>query len=280
MVANRRKPWQTVLLHGFLLAVALYMIAPLLYTLATSLKFQRDIFAGTILFEPTGLNWDELFFGRRSSFVDLTRNSFVVGAGSTLLVIFAAALGAYSLSRFRWRKIYTVVVLGWLVFVHMLPPVTLVGPFYLTARVLGIYDTPLAVIMAHTVLNLPLAFWMLHSYFSDIPIELEEAAAIDGASRMQAFWHIMIPLTRPGMAATAVLVFVFSWKDFIFALSLTSTSAAQTIPVGIAGFVQEYNIRYGEMAAAAFFATLPAIILVALAQRQIVKGLTLGALKG
>jgi multiple sugar transport system permease protein len=276
----RRPFWQTFLLHGFLILMAIYILVPMFYTFATSLKLQRDIYTGSFLFEPTLVNYDELFFARRSSFVDLTRNSIVVGAGSTAIVIFAAALGAYSLSRFRWRKAHTAIILTWLVFVHMLPPVTLVGPFYLTARAIGIYDTPWAVMMAHAVLNLPLAFWMLHSYFSDIPVEMEEAAAIDGCSRIQAFWHIIIPLTRPGMAATAVLVFVFSWKDFLFALSLAATKAATTIPVGIAGFVQEYNIRYGEMAAAAFFATLPALVLVALAQRQIVKGLTLGALKG
>jgi multiple sugar transport system permease protein len=275
-----RRRWQTLLLHGFLVLVALYIIAPMLFTFATSLKYQRDIISGSFSFEPTMLNYDELFFGRRSSFIDLTRNSVVVGTGSMVVVIVTAALAAYSLSRFRWRKIYTAVIMSWLVFVHMLPPITLVGPFHLTARLLGIYDTPLAVIMAHTVLNLPLAFWMLHSYFTDIPLELEEAASIDGANRMQSFWRIILPLTKPGLAATAVLVFVFSWKDFLFALSLTRSKAATTIPVGIASFVQEYNIRYGEMAAAAFFATLPALILVAIAQRQIVKGLTLGALKG
>jgi len=275
-----RSQLQSFLLHGFLVLVVLYIITPLLFTFATSLKLPRDVISGAFFFEPTLYNYDELFFGRRSSFVDLTRNSIVIGLGSMVAVIFSASLAAYSLARFRWRRIYTAVIMGWLVFVHMLPPITLVGPFHLAARLLGIYDTPLAIIMAHTVLNLPLAFWMLHSYYTDIPIELEEAASIDGASRLQSFRHIIIPLTRPGMAATAVLVFVFSWKDFLFALSLSRSNAASTIPVGIAGFVQEYNIRYGEMAAAAFFATLPALILVALAQRQIVKGLTLGALKG
>jgi len=270
----------SALLHGFLILVAVGTLAPLLYTVLTSFKLQRDIYTGVFWFEPTMLNYDELFFSRRSTFFQLTQNSVVVGLGSMLLVLVAGTLGAYSMARFRWRKIYTALVLGWLVFVHMLPPVTLVGPFYLTSRALGIYDTPWAIIFAHTVLNLPLAFWMLHSYFTDIPKELEEAAAIDGASNIQSFWHIMLPLTKPGLAATAVLVFVFSWKDFLFALSLGSTANSYTIPVGIAGFVQEYNIRYGEMAAAAFFATLPALILVVLAQRQIVKGLTLGALKG
>jgi multiple sugar transport system permease protein len=275
-----RLRWQTFLTHGFLIVVVLILLGPLLYTLLTSLKFLRDITSGSFFFEPTLFNYQNLFFSRRSNFLLLTRNSLIVGIGSMIVVLFVAALGAYSLSRFQWQRLIGAVVMSWLVFVHMIPPVVLVGPYYLTARSLGIYDTPWAVIMAHTILNLPLAFWMLHSFFAEIPTELEEAAAIDGASRWQIFWRIALPLIGPGLAATAVLVFIFSWKDFLFALSLTSTANASTIPVGIAGFSQEYNIRYGDMAAAAFFATIPALVLVIFAQRHIVKGLTFGALKG
>ncbi|MCY4540090.1 MAG: carbohydrate ABC transporter permease, partial [Chloroflexi bacterium] len=110
--------------------------------------------------------------------------------------------------------------------------------------------------------------------------ELEEAAVIDGCTQWQAFRLVIIPIVRPGLAAMAVLVFVFSWKEFLFSLSLTTTSAGRTIPVGIANFVQEFNIRYGEMAAGSFVAMIPALILVLLAQRHIIKGLTVGAVKG
>ncbi|MFO7323906.1 MAG: carbohydrate ABC transporter permease [Chloroflexota bacterium] len=277
MIASRR---QSILIHLFLLIVLLIVLGPLLYTLMTSLKLLRDMFSGSFFFTPTLANYEELFFGRRSNFLLLTRNSIITGLGSMLVILFVASLGAYSLSRFRWRRLYSGLIMGWLVFVHMLPPIIFVGPYYLNTRALGIYDTPLATIMAHTILNLPLAFWMLHSFFSEVPPELEEAAAIDGCGYFKRFTHIVLPLARPGIAATAVLVFIFSWKEFLFALSLTSTANANTIPIGIASFAQEYNIRYGEMAAAAFFATIPAIFMVAFAQRHIVKGLTLGALKG
>jgi multiple sugar transport system permease protein len=276
----RGKRIKSVLVHLFLLLVVIITLGPLLHTFLTSLKFLRDITSGSMLFDPTLHNYEQLFFSRRSNFVALTRNSLIAGIGNMLVVLLIASLGAYSLSRFRWPAMWSGLIMAWLIFIHTLPPIVYVGPFYLTARSLEIYDTPLAVIMAHMVLTLPLGFWMLHTYFSEIPVELEEAAAIDGASRWQTFWRIALPLTKPGIAATAVLVFVFSWKDFLFALSLTSTARGNTIPVGIAGFVQEYNIRYGEMAAAAFIATIPAIILVAFAQRHIVKGLTFGALKG
>ncbi len=270
----------TWLLHGVLMLFALIILAPVVYTFLTSLKLFRDIISGSWAFDPTWRNYEQLFMSNRNSFVDLTRNSLVVGGLTLAVVIAVAALGAYSLSRFKWRRAISGLVMAWLLFVNMLPPIIFVGPFYLIARTLDIYDTPLAIVMAHSILNLPLAFWMLHSFFANVPVELEEAAAIDGCSRLQTFLRIVLPIARPGIAATAVLVFVFSWKEFLFALTLSSTPAAMTIPVGIAGFAQEYNIRYGEMAAAAFFATIPALILVFIAQKHIVKGMTLGALKG
>jgi len=271
---------RTLLLHLVLIVVALIILGPVVYTFLTSLKLFRDIISGSWSFDPTLRNYEQLFMSNRNNFVDLTRNSLIVGVLTLVVVIVVAALGAYSLSRFKWRRAISGLVMGWLLFVNMLPPIIFVGPYYLIARNLEIYDTAIAIVMAHSILNLPLAFWMLHSFFADVPIELEEAASIDGCSRLQTFLRIVLPIARPGIAATAVLVFVFSWKEFLFALTLSSTPAAMTIPVGIAGFAQEYNVRYGEMAAAAFFATLPALVLVFVAQKHIVKGMTLGALKG
>ena len=271
---------RTLLLHLVLIVVALIILGPVVYTFLTSLKLFRDIISGSWSFTPTTRNYEQLFMSDRNNFTDLTRNSVVVGLLSLLLVQVIAALGAYSMSRFRWRRLISGLVMGWLLFINMLPPIIFVGPFFIIARTLGFYDTPIAITMAHSIMNLPLAFWMLHSFFADIPIELEEAAAIDGCSRLQTFLRIALPIAKPGIAATGVLVFVFSWKEFLFALTLSSTPRAMTIPVGIAAFAQEYNIRYGEMAAAAFFATIPALLLVFVAQKHIVKGMTLGALKG
>lgn len=270
----------TFLLHTVLWIVVLIILIPLFYTFLTSLKFFRDIVTGAFPFEVTLSNYRELFIGNRSNFARLTLNSLVIGTLTAVVVLFIATLGAYTLTRLHWPRFWGGFILSWLIFVHMLPPIIFIGPFYLISRRLGIYDTVAAVIMAHTVLNLPLAIWILQSFFADIPPELEEAAAIDGCSQIGSFWRIVLPLARPGIAATALLVFIFSWKDFLFALSLTSTPRSMTIPVGIASFVQEYNIRYGEMSAAAFFATIPALILVIFAQRHIIKGMTLGALKG
>jgi multiple sugar transport system permease protein len=255
-------------------------LIPVLFTFVTSLKVFKDVISGSLLFNPTFENYIEIFASRRSNFTRLTFNSVITSTGTTLIVIAIAALGAYSLSRFKWKRFISGAVMGWLLIVHMLPPIIFVGPFYIITRQVGIYDTPLAVIMGHIVLFLPLAVWILHDFFSDVPKELEESAFVDGATRFQAFWKIVVPTTKPGIMAAGVLVFVFSFKEFLFALSLTSTPNGMTIPVGIASFVQEYNIRYGEMSAASIFASIPGIILIIFAQRHIIKGMTLGALKG
>jgi multiple sugar transport system permease protein len=275
-----RRRLKSLLLHLVLILAALIILGPIAYTFMTSLKLQRDIISGQWGFKPTWSNYQQLFESNSNNFKDLTRNSVEVGVLTMVIVLSIASLGAYSLSRFKWQRLIGGLVMGWLLFINMLPPIIFVGPFYLIATLLNIYNTPYAIAMAHTILNLPLAFWMLHSFFADVPVELEEASAIDGCTRWQTFYKIALPIARPGIAATAVLVFVFSWNEFLFALVLSSTSASMTIPVGIAGFAQEYNIQYGQMAAAAFFATLPALVLVFLAQKYIVKGMTLGALKG
>ncbi len=260
--------------------VVAFTLIPVLFTLATSLKLFRDIISGSARFTPTLINYQRLFDPSQSNFLRLTINSLVTAAGTMVIVLVIASLAAYSLSRFRWRPLWSGLLLGTILFIHMLPPVTFLGPFYLISRLLNIYDTVLAVIMGHIILNLPTATWILLDFFAEIPKELEEAAMVDGANHFQALTQVLLPIIQPGLATAGALAFIFSWRDFLFSLSLTSTPRGMTIPVGISSFVQEYSIRYGEMAAAAFFAMIPALLMVAVAQRHIIKGLTLGALKG
>jgi multiple sugar transport system permease protein len=266
--------------HGFLMFVVVFTLVPIFFTLATSLKLFRDIISGSLAFTPTLVNYQRLFDPSQSNFLRLTLNSLVAAVGTMVVVLTVASLAAYSLSHFRWHSLWSGLLLGAILFIHMLPPVTFLGPFYLIARSLNIYDTVLAVIMGHIILNLPTATWILLDFFADIPKELEEAAMVDGANRFQALTQVLLPMIQPGIAAAGALAFIFSWRDFLFSLTLTSTPRGMTIPVGISSFVQEYSIRYGEMAAGAFFAMIPALLMVAFAQRFIIKGLTLGALKG
>jgi len=276
-----RRGWMaTFLLNGALLLMVLIILFPVFYIFQTSFKLFKDIISGSFLFVPTLANYQEIFIGRRSNFIELTGNSLVTASAVAVICGAIGSLGAYSLSRFQWPKWLSLGIVGWLLFVHMMPPIVYVTPYYLFTRASGVYDTPIAVVMSHLVLNMPLAFVMMLNFLNEVPKELEEAAMIDGCNRWQAFVRVILPIVRPGLAAMSVLVFVFSWKEFLFALTLTTTTAGRTIPVGIANFVQEFNIRYGEMAAASFFAMIPALILVLVAQRHIIKGLTVGAIKG
>ncbi len=275
MILSRRwkVPGYVLLTLGVLLT-----LVPFAFTFINSIKFFKDIATGTLIFTPTLVNYERLFFSRQAAFINNTLNSLVIAVSTTVVVLVVSTLAGYSLQRFRWPRLFAGIVAGWVLVVHMIPGVTLVGPFYLMFRTIGIYDTHLAVILAHITVNLPMGVWIVQSFVADLPRELEEAALIDGSSHLGAFLRVSVPLLAPGLAAVAILTFIFSWNEFLFALNLTSTQTA-TIPVGIAKFAQQYEIRYGEMSAAAFFATIPAVIFIAIAQRQIVKGLTLGALK-
>lgn len=264
--------------HVSLIVIVIVTLTPVVVTLLTSLKLPRDILARSFVFKPTTRNYTELFTS--GDFNQLIQNSLLASLGATLLVIVVSSLAAYSLSRFNWSRSIRNFVLGAFLLIQMLPPIVFAGPFYTISRALGIYDSPLALIMAYIVLQLPLATLILVEFFSGLPKELEEAAAIDGAGNWTTFFRIALPLVAPGIATAALLTFNFNWNDFLFALTLTSTPAGMTLPVGIAGFAQDYQVKYGNMTAAAMVATVPALLLVIFAQRYITKGLTVGAVKG
>jgi multiple sugar transport system permease protein len=164
--------------------------------------------------------------------------------------------------------------MGSLVF-YMLPPITLVGPWYVMFRSIGWDNTYIALVLAHVTLNLPIGVAVMSVFVRDIPLELEQAARLDGCTTPQMLWRIVVPLVRPGLAATAILVFVFSWNEFPVALTLSGSRTA-TVPVAIAKFAQEYEIKNGVMAAGVVLSVIPAVLLLLFAHRHIVKGLTAG----
>ena len=162
----------------------------------------------------------------------------------------------------------------------MFPPIITVSPLYLVIRALGVRDTVWALIITYTSFSLPLTVWVLSNFFKGIPDELYHAARLDGCSPFQIYRKIMLPIASPGIFATAILVFIFSWNEFLYALTLTATESSQTIPVGIALFPGLYEVPWGDIAAASIVVTVPVIILVFAFQRWIVAGLTSGAIKG
>lgn len=264
-------------LHLMLMLAVVVTLVPILLAFATAFKLPRDIISGQFAFVPTFYNWRNVF--REYSFARLSINSLVSASFATVIILAIASLAAFSLSKFRWPRWFVALLIGLLLLVQMLPPVVFSGPFYLMTRNMGTYDTPLALIMAYIVLQMPLAVLIMQRFFTDLPDELLEAAAMDGARSMTVFLKICLPLTTPGLATAGLLSFVFSWNDFMFALTLTSTTRGMTIPVGIANFSQDFQVLYGNIAAGAAFAALPAVLMVLFAQRYITRGLTLGAIK-
>ena len=266
--------------HSLLALAGIVSIGPIIFSLLESLKTPIEIMSGSWKFSPNADNYANLILNQDSTFIRLTLNSIIASVGSTFVVLLFSTLAAYSLSRhFTWPKAFKRFLMFWLLFVQMVPAIVFLGPFYLISRQIGVYNSPAALVMAYLVLNLPLAVWVLTGFFSDVPSELKEAATIDGSSNFRTFVWIMVPVVSPGLTATALLSFIFAWNDFIFALGLTSTPAGMTLPVGIAGFAQQNNTLFADMSAAGVFAAVPAVVLVVFAQKYIVRGLTLGALK-
>ena len=268
----------TLALHASLIAAGILVVIPVIWVVAAGFRTQIALLTGALWFTPILKNFTEVLFSKTSDYLINYRNSLVVGIASTLICLTAATLAAWSLHRMRWPKWVVYVFLGWAIMFHMFPPLALAGAWYTMMRTIGLDNSLLSVVLAHSVLNLPMAVWLMGVFVQDVPIELEEAAWIDGASTPMLLWKIVLPIIAPGLAATGILTFVFSWNEFAVALTLTMKQTA-TVPVAIAKYAQEFEILYTQMAAAAALSILPALVLLIIGQRYIVVGLTQGAVK-
>jgi multiple sugar transport system permease protein len=274
-LGDRRVRW----IGTAMLALAvLAILGPFAWILTASFKYQIAIYSGEWPFTPTLSNYADVLLGRRSDFPANVLNSLIVASVSTLLVLLVGTLAAYSLHRFRWPAWVSAGFLGWTLIFHMIPVMTLIGPWYVAFRELGLYDTRTALVLTHVTINLPMTVWLMRAFLREIPPEIEEAALVDGCRPLQAFRRVTLPLVIPGLVAAGILAFIFSWNEFPVALSLTSRELA-TVPVAIARFAQQYEIQHAQMAAASIVSTIPAVLLMVLGQRFIVRGLTLGAVK-
>jgi multiple sugar transport system permease protein len=266
-------------LGWFLIVLAiLLVVGPFLWILVNSFKTPIDILSGTWAFTPTLDSYQDVLFSRRSDFVNGLYTSLIVATASTAIVLVIGTLAAYSIYRFRWAHWVVAGLLGWMLAFHVIPVITMVGPWYLMFKELGLYDTRTALVFTHVAINLPMAVWLMMSFFKQLPPEIEEAALVDGCRPLSAFWLVTLPLVVPGLIATGVLSFIFSWNEFTVALNLTSQSNA-TVPVVVAKFANDYEVQHSQMAAASMLATLPALLLMFFGQRFIVQGLTQGSVK-
>lgn len=273
-----RRTSSVVPVHLALAAGAILVLAPIIWTVAAGFRTQISLLMGDVLFTPIWSNFSEVLWSKTSDFLLNYRNSIIIGVASTVLCVVVATLAAFSLNRMRWPGWVVHLFLAWTMIFHMIPPVALASAWFSMARTVGLENTFTGLILAHATLNLPMAIWLMAVFVRDVPKELEEAAIMDGADTPRILWHVILPLITPGLAATSILTFIFSWNEFAVALTLTMKQTA-TVPVAIAKFAQDFEILYTQMAASAALAMVPAILVLLVAQRYIVKGLTQGAVK-
>jgi multiple sugar transport system permease protein len=273
-----RRTNSIVPVHLALAAGALLVLAPIIWTVAAGFRTQISLLMGDVLFTPIWSNFSEVLWSKTSDFLLNYRNSIIVGLVSTVLCVVVATLAAFSLNRMRWPGWVVHLFLAWTMIFHMIPPVALASAWFSMARAVGLENTFTGLILAHATLNLPMAIWLMAVFVRDVPKELEEAAIMDGADTPHILWYVILPLITPGLAATSILTFIFSWNEFAVALTLTMKQTA-TVPVAIAKFAQDFEIQCTQMAASAALAMVPAILVLLVAQRYIVKGLTQGAVK-
>ena len=268
---------------GWLAGIAVALLVafsafPFYWALVASVTPEARLFEGPSLWpaEPV-LDHYRALWNERDFWLPI-RNSLVVAGSTTLLCVTVGALAAYALARLRFRG--KTAVLSFILAVTMFPQISIVSPLYLMLRALRLIDTWPGLVLPYLTFAMPLAVWLLTSFFRQLPADLEEAALVDGASRWQTLTRVILPLAAPGLATTAILTFLYCWNEFLFALSFTLGPERQTVPVAIALFRGRYQVPWGQILAAAVVATAPVAALVLAFQRRIVQGLTAGAVKG
>ncbi len=261
-----------------LLLLTLFCLGPFLWQLITAFKPTPELTTLPPLWpsRPTVDHFVAIFEGH--PFLSIITNSLLVAMACTLLCLAVGSLAAFALAKLPVKG--KGLILGLVLCGSMFPPIATVSPLYIIIRALALRDTLLALILTYTSFTLPLTIWVLTHFFRSIPHEIYAAARVDGCTPFQSFRLVMLPLATPGLVATAILVFIYSWNEFLFALTFTATSASRTIPVAIALFPGLHEVPWGEIAAASVVVTLPLLGLVFVFQRRIIEGLTAGAVKG
>jgi ABC-type glycerol-3-phosphate transport system permease component len=253
-------------------------LVPLYWILAASFGPETRLFGSpTLLPGPLTFDHYHALFEERDFLVPI-RNSMVVACTTTVLAIALGAPCAYAIARLRFPG--KPAILAAVLAVSMFPQVSIVSPLFLLLRATGLVNTFPGLVIPYLTFAMPLSIWLLVGFFRQLPAEIEEAAMVDGASRLGAFRDIVVPLSWPGLATTAILTFLYCWNEFLFALSFTLGPERHTVPVAIALFRGQYQVAWGQVLAGAVVATLPVALLVLAAQRRIVAGLTAGAVKG
>jgi len=272
--AQRIKVVKTVVIFALIALTLAVMLFPFYWMVLTSLRSQVDNVSRIPVwfFTPTWENYQNVI--ARNNFLEFTWNSFVIAALSTGFGLVLGLPAAYSIARFKQDGLALAILVA-----RLTPYITYLVPWYLAFRALGLIDTYVALTLTHLIVGMPLIVWIMISFFENVPQDLEEAAFVDGATRIGAFMRVILPLSTPGIVAASILAFIFSWNQFLFSLVLSGPNT-RPVPVAVFNFISYGQIDFGGLGAAAVLITLPVIILTLIIQRWIVTGLTMGAVKG
>lgn len=260
------------------IVLLLVILVPFLWMFSVSLKPPEEPFAIPARLLPENPTLENYRTAFRPEFQRYFLNSTLVSLATVVISVSVGLLAAYSFSRFKMRLL-TVFLVG-IILAQMFPVGAMIIPIYQIMRDLDLLNTYASLIFAYITITLPVAIWMLRGFIRAIPEDLEEAATVDGATRLQAFLLVIVPLARPGIVATSIWIIVVTWQEFLFALAFTSTREMRTLPVGMNDFIGQYGIRYGELMASSVMVSVPIIVLFFFLQRSFVAGLTAGATKG
>jgi len=264
-----------------LIAYIIFLGFPLLWLLSCSLKSSRELNSLTVSLLPTD-GWQFHNYAdalERQNLLSSAANSAMVALASTALVILISFPAAYALARVRGAL--RIVGTGWILVSQVFPVILIIMPLFLVLRTIHLTDSLVGLTLVHTTYTLPFALWMLQGYVAGVPVDLEEAGAVDGASRFEVLRHVVLPLLAPGIAATAMFSFVSSWNEFFFALVLLQSPSHYTLPIALAMFIGgEGKVALGPLAAGSIMAAVPSIIFFSAMQRKLISGLMAGAVKG
>jgi multiple sugar transport system permease protein len=253
-------------------------LIPFLWMFLTSLKNPNELYSKVFTYlpvKPNFHNYVELF--TKTNFIQNIKNSLLVACGTSFISLLIATMSAYAFTRYKFRG--RQILLGSYLLIYMFPAVLFMIPLFVEMRKLGLVNTLWSLIIAHSTFTIPLSVWLMVGFLNEVPIEIEESALVDGCNRFSSFIKVIFPIISPGLAATGSYIFIYSWNEFLYAVMFTN-EATRTLPVALQVFVGQYLIQWDLLSAGAVITVIPVIVLFMLIQKNLVRGLTAGAVKG
>ncbi len=274
----RQSPLKKVVIYTIVIIISIYSFFPIYWMFVSSIRSYSELYRATSLIPHSFSLNSYINLLQHTKYLINFKNSLFVAFSTTAITLVCSILMAYVFTRYQMRgKKY---VLNAILFAYMFPPMLIAVPLYYIFANIGMIDSLWGLVIAHTTITFPLGVWLLWGFFKAMPFELEEAAMVDGASRIKAFFLVVLPLSLPGLATVAIFSFLLSWTDYTFGLIIISSDINKTLPVGLATMVSAHDLNWGDILAGAFLISVPLLLMLTFVSKYFVKGLTAGAMKG